>query len=241
MREKHSVDIIVPNRNRLEFAQKTLEVLERNTDWFLVRKLYLYDDQSTDGTREFIEERAKTMPAETEVVSGIFNSPYCCLLDCVAKSEADLICKIDNDCLMPFGWLNCGIGVMDRNPDLDLLGIGYRDEPTPHSGDVLYGYKVAPFIGGVGVLRHSVLKDLPLEVLPAQNWRGIWQQEMKVGWLSPSMQVCLLDWVPWAPWVDHSERYERLGWQRRWGRYQKDDMRMWDWWRPDAPADREAL
>jgi hypothetical protein len=240
MRDPHTVDIMMPSRNRLEFCRKTLEILERNTDWNLVNKLWLYDDQSVDGTREFLYERAQTMPADTEVVSDIFNSPYCALLDCVSKSKTDFICKVDNDCLLPFGWLNAGVGVMDRDPSLDLLGIAYRDDVTPHCGEQLYTYKVSSFIGGIGVYRRDLLKDLPVEILPVQNWRGIWQQEMKVGYLSPSLPVCLLDWMPWDPWVTLSERYEAIGWQRRWGRYGKDNVRLWQWWWPDAPKAEES-
>lgn len=63
--------------------------------------------------------------------------------DYVARADpADVVAKIDNDVIVPPGWLDACHAVMEAHPDLDLLGIeppasrvphfpGMRRSPTP--------------------------------------------------------------------------------------------------------------
>lgn len=46
------VDLFYPAWNRLEFTRETFGALLANTEWPLVRELVVYDDGSSDGTRE---------------------------------------------------------------------------------------------------------------------------------------------------------------------------------------------
>lgn len=229
------VDVVFPARNRLEFTRESLAALKVNTDWSLVDTLFLYDDQSVDGTRQYLEAEAPNMPVKTVFHAGVFNNPLAVLLDAVHKSESEYVAKVDNDAMMPPGWLGVGLEVAQINVDLDLLGIAFRDGLPARAGETEFSYSDARFIGGIGLFRRKVLEKI--EVGPpaaTQHWAGINQADMHVGWLKPGMAVFLLDWLPFSPWVDHSERYEALGWQRRWGRYSDRDTKMWDWWFPSC-------
>jgi len=226
-----AIDVLFLARNRLEFTREALETLKEGTEWPLVETLYLYDDQSSDGTREYLESMVHAMPVKTIFCSGIFNGPMPVLLDCVAKGTGELICKVDNDTLMPPGWLRAGLSVIVEHNDLDLLGIGYRDQLLSKYVGVPLSYEEARFVGGIGIFRRRVLCALPNLPCRDQSWHGINQADMKVGWLYPNALVVLLDRIPFQPWVGHSERYEKLGWQRNWGRYAANGNRpLWGWW-----------
>ena len=49
-----SVSLLFPAFNRLEFTKQSWAALMANTDWSLVSEFHVYDDGSTDGTREWL-------------------------------------------------------------------------------------------------------------------------------------------------------------------------------------------
>ncbi len=50
--------------NRREFTEVSFPMLLANTDWEHVRQLHVYDDGSTDGTKEFLYEAIHECPVE---------------------------------------------------------------------------------------------------------------------------------------------------------------------------------
>ena len=147
------IDILVPCRNRLAFTRESLSVLLRTTDWPLVRHLWLYDDQSEDGTGEYLDEAGRRFNSHgvpTTVRHGKYNSPLGVLTACIKDNPCGRIAKVDNDALMPIGWLGIANSVLTLNPTIDLLGLGYRSALAP---DLYMGpFTVTPsrFIGGIG-------------------------------------------------------------------------------------------
>ncbi len=61
MTDQRSVDLLYLACNRLEFTQETFTALIANTDWQLVHELFVYDDGSQDGTREWLDDNISRM------------------------------------------------------------------------------------------------------------------------------------------------------------------------------------
>jgi len=69
------VDLLYLACNRLEFTRETFATLVRNTDWDLVHELFVMDDGSTDGTRQWLRENATRTPVRTRYLITGFGSP----------------------------------------------------------------------------------------------------------------------------------------------------------------------
>lgn len=228
-------DILFLARNRLEYTCKTLWNLLSNTDWSMVGKLWLYDDQSEDGTREFMEHTF-ARPVETVFTAGVFNTPISILVDMARQSTAPLIAKIDNDMMVPQDWLNVSMRVMEQHEKLQLLGLAWRGGPVVATEE--YSFQETRFIGGVGLFRRQVIVDWyddPLEGAKAQPGRerflrGIDQRDMLSGWLVPNLPICHLDHVPFEPWLGYGKRYVEKGWQRPCSKYDLEMTKLWEWW-----------
>ncbi len=238
-------DVLFVAWNRLEFTKESLRTLFRNTDWTLVNSMTVHDDGSTDGTREFcIEMAAKfnvTFSGERqEGPVGVFNH-------FLKSARAPLVAKIDNDTMVPPGWLNECATVMERSPELHLLGIEPHSPEdaigmhaggppvVPAGGTDTRSYIPARHIGGIGVMRTAVFENN----LPSHGGRygGFthWQYQnvdrVKAGWISPPLPVFLLNRMPLEPWCSLSDEYGRREWQRYAGRYWSEEAsHLWSWW-----------
>jgi glycosyl transferase family 2 len=238
------LDILYLAWNRLEMTCFSFEMLLRNTDWTRVNSLQIYDDGSTDGTREFLLDQMRSVPCSCLFLPTEFRSPVAIMNDYLGRSDAAMFAKIDNDIVVPPGWLGHMLDVMDRNPPLDLLGMeaGRTRPPAEHPGWMgMYGWSQTKHIGGVGVMRTECFRRLGL---PKANGRwGFteWQAEMRPrrGWITPDLLVCSLDMIPTEPWVTLSARYKKEGWQRGWPTYDDSWPDWWKWW-DENPGSEDA-
>jgi len=252
------VSLVFPAYNRLEFTRQSWAALMANTDWSLVQEFHVYDDGSTDGTREFLDgefldrfcsrnpDRHVSHVPEAHWHDTRFRSPMAITLDWIKHSRAPLLAKLDNDTIYPPNWLNAALDVMARKPQIDMLGLEAMRQTAPASPDGTYQgangvarYNKLParFVSGLGIYRRAAFSNS----LPADGgYFGLeeWQQatkEIQSGWIIPSLPVFLLDRMPNEPWRSLSEEYVRKGWQREWSlslRYKPEQHAMWDWWRP---------
>jgi GT2 family glycosyltransferase/glycosyltransferase involved in cell wall biosynthesis len=234
------VDLLYLARNRLEFTRETFECLLANTDWRLVRELFVYDDGSVDGTREWLQQQHAQAPTRTSFVRTQFHSPVAAMGHFIEAAQAPLLAKTDNDAMLPPGWLRESLDVMARHPELSLLGIEAMypvDEGSPGART----YEPAAFVSGLGVYRRAAFtRSLPVAY---RKWFGLeeWQQRqgpgLVRGWIRPALPVFLLDRVPFPPWSSHSAAYIRRGWQREWPNYDPA-CTLWEWrWPRPAPAE----
>lgn len=237
--EPHSVDLLYLACNRLEFTQETFTTLVANTDWAYVRELVVYDDGSVDGTREWLAENVAAAPVQTRFVQTQFGSPVAAMGHFIERAAAPILAKCDNDAMYPPGWLCQSLAVLDRHPELALLGI---EAMYPHSDDPALprGYVPAEFISGLGLYHRTVFQYSRPRAY--QKWFGLeeWQMAqgrgLTRGWINPALPVFLLDRFPHAPWCDYSDRYIQVGWQRSWPRY-PCDSELWQWrWPASSPA-----
>ena len=160
--------------------------------------------------------------------------------------SAPWFAKIDNDTIVPPGWLDACIAIAETD-NTDLIGIESRYcqfppmvvTPGPDPYPVVK-YRPTDHVGGIGLFRREVFDRYPLPK-PNNTYYGFtewqWQHpDVRKCWIDPPLPVFLLDHLPMEPWKSLGEEYERNGWQRRqWGYYDEvEDRKLWEWWNPLA-------
>ncbi len=243
------IDILFPSSSRPEFAAASLEALGANTDWSLVRNLIIYTDG--EPMREGFIARAPIPLDVLEYDHDPHGGPVAIMLDYLERTPAAVFAKIDNDVIVPPGWLNAAADVMDRHPELDLLGLepplSRTPDPWAHGkrppapeldgppGLHNYrGYARAEAIGGVGLMRSAAFQGRP-RMVPHSTYGGFtnWQTEnadVRKGWIVPPLSLFLLDRLPFEPWASLSRRYIAQGHQRPWTNYGPEAAALWQWW-----------
>ena len=95
------IAIVVVTYNRLEYTKKTIERLLSDTDDF---DLYIWDNASTDETPEYLKDGLSDPRIQEVILSkenvgqtGAMNYAW-------SKTKAQLVGKLDNDCLVTPGW-----------------------------------------------------------------------------------------------------------------------------------------
>ncbi len=243
------MDILFVTFNRQAFTEFSFDMLIANTDWSLVDRLVVWDDYSTDGTLDWLRENLDRVPkAEVQLRVGGYRSPVAIMNRYIERfgGETDLFAKIDNDIVVPPGWLNDLLRVMDANPKLELLGMEAAftrtrgPDPDPFGHDC-HTWEPCSHIGGVGLMRTSAF--LKRRKIPASGRFGFtqfqeWDDNLQRGWITPDLHVACLDQIPFEPWRSLSVRYVQEGWQREWPTYGEIDY-FWEWW-PDYAREAAA-
>jgi hypothetical protein len=223
------IDLLFLTHNRIEFTKASLTALIANTNWREVKTLILYDDDSSDGTREYLN--GIKCPSRIERRYGKYGSPvavmndYLCGLD---PCDNRMFGKIDNDTMVPPRWLDEALKPMCKYPGLSLLGI---EAFNPiEGGNINRGFTEARFIGGIGLMRNGCFVTLPRP--KGRFGFTAWQEKTefgKKGWIDPSLPVFLLDRIPREPWMTLSKGYEAEGLQRHWDVYPEHFKVLWEW------------
>src|SRR4051794_5054642 len=101
------IDLLYLTHDRLEFTKASVTALLANTDFRRVRRVYLYDDNSTDGTRDYL--LAVKFPVDCVYYCfGEFGGPVGCMNDYLSSLDPldeTVFAKVDNDVMLPPGWL----------------------------------------------------------------------------------------------------------------------------------------
>lgn len=246
------IDILYLTWNRREFTRFSLRMLIQNTDWSLVNRLVIHDDGSdvAEGTVGVIRSAAAELRARGVNVFEYerswqlrFGSPPAVMnwfLD--GYAESDRFVKLDSDIVVPPGWLEALIGVMDRSPELDLLGFeAGRMGPPGHNGAPWdwerpvdgYSWEPCSHIGGVGMMRVRAFEKHPaLEEGQGRFGFTAWQHEYEPvrGWITPDLLVAELSRVPLEPWIRLAAEYADRDWERPWPKYHPRWDYWWSWW-----------
>lgn len=122
--------------NRLELTKQTLADLLQTTDYPF--ELILVDNASQDGTpdflKQFCEENCKpesyfkkfTIQLNTEN-KGIAIARNQCLL----LAQGEWLSTLDNDVLLPRGWLTECIDICTKNPKYGMVGVNFENVAYP--------------------------------------------------------------------------------------------------------------
>src|SRR6185312_2132339 len=115
------IDLLYITHNRLRFTQESVKCLLGNTQWDRIRLVRVHDDSSTDGTQEFMASVEWPVPREWrwKPIGGPVAAMNALLSDSAGEGSP-IIAKIDNDVLLPKGWLGDCCRVMNQQPELDL-------------------------------------------------------------------------------------------------------------------------
>lgn len=229
-------------------------MLEVNTNWDLVERLHVYDDGSEDGTAEWLQEACENLGfgvqdggIEVQFRQTNHGGPVGVMLDYLSRSTCDVFAKIDNDIVVPPGWLEALLATWEANEGIELLGMEAGRIATPE-GDVPLVHEIEPcsHIGGVGLMSRLAFTTRPPMGNGGRFGFTEWQQtyEPVRGWINPDLLVSSLDQVPVQPWVDLSDFYVDEGWQRKWPRYHSVHTRAyWGWWAKEediVPTEEES-
>jgi len=153
------LSVVIGTYNRLDLLKGCLaSILERPMETRVV--VYVTDAGSTDGTQDFLRaaaneclvpvlvgKRLGQAKAYNEVFKSI-NTPY--------------VAWLSDDNEVVNGGLDVGVRILDRNPDIGMVGLKVRDVGGP--------FVDAPYIGGIspigilnvnqGLLRTDVLREV---------------------------------------------------------------------------------
>jgi len=123
-----TVAVLYLTYNRLEYTKLSLKALLENTEYPF--ELHIVDNGSTDGTQEWLEQQRDLFP---EVIRSLtlnnenrgLAAPTNEFWD---RTGTDLIGKVDNDTLVPKGWLS---KLVEAHLNSDRLGVigGFHFQP----------------------------------------------------------------------------------------------------------------
>ena len=233
--QQSKCDIVFLAKGRTEFTVASLQALQANTNWERVSKLYCYTD-----------EAFYPLPG---ILRNAFDSPVVVMMDYLEGGPSPLWVKLDNDVIVPPGWLDTCLDVMDAHLDLDLLGIeppmsrtaapwaNGKRVAAPESQCATPGYAPCNSIGGIGLFRSRAWQNRPA-MRPFATYGGFtdWQlregrKGLKIGWIVPPLKLFLLDRLPIEPWASLSRRYIAEGLQRPWTAYtEAEAAALAGWW-----------
>lgn len=253
------IDLLYVACNRLAFTTETTHALLRHTDWSLVRRLYVHDDGSDDGTAEFLDAALEKHTAHLPDLDVVFQSkqlggPVAAmnwLLEHSADDPCDVFGKVDNDMVVCPGWLNEMLRVLNLHPDLDILGMEpFVGGPEPVEFDAfgsigawqnacwLEGRTITPasHIGGKGLIRRRAFEHPRSDKMWADGYQGFtqWQhrnRHVRKAWITPDLPVFGLDQIPVEEWQQITAGYVADGVQRAWPPYHHAS-RYHEWWQP---------
>jgi len=165
-----NASIVLVTYNRLEYTKKTINCLLNDQDEF---DLYIWDNASIDGTKEYLMEEIKDSRIK-EIYLSIENLGQTAAMNYFwAKCNTDLVGKLDNDILISPGWVKT---ISEAHKDIEMLGA----VACWHFWEEDFNYEIAkkkikkygnhqilkhPFVGGTGFLlkRKTYLKMGPWE------------------------------------------------------------------------------
>lgn len=248
------IDILYLAKGRPEFTGASLRALAQSRSNWGGISLVLYTDGAALPGYLSWPERANP---DTYIEPHHYGGPVAIMNHFLSRPGSDLFIKLDNDVIVPPGWLNQCLDVMEAHPELDLLGIEPpasrtpapwatgKPVPTPELARYCLsgkkweqGYAPCDSIGGIGMMRRSAFANRkPMEPHGPNGVGGFtdWQlahPEVKKGWIVPPLKLFLLDRLPVEPWASLSKRYIAEGIQRPWTNYPESASHLWEWWRP---------
>lgn len=113
-----SIDLVLITYNRLDYTKKALEsILADPSEKF---NLYIFDNASKDGTHEYLKNEVKDPRIQDIILSKENIGQTAAVNKIWSKSKADLLGKLDNDCLVTPGWTRT---LAQAHNDIDNLGV----------------------------------------------------------------------------------------------------------------------
>src|SRR6056297_3387710 len=116
-----SIDLIFITFNRLDYTKRALaSVLKDSSEDF---SLTIWDNGSTDGTVEYLKEEVDDNRIRNIVLSKDNNGQIYAANKIWQNSKADLLGKLDNDCIVTPGWTQTFERAHREIPELGVLAM----------------------------------------------------------------------------------------------------------------------
>ncbi|MBW2143092.1 MAG: glycosyltransferase [Deltaproteobacteria bacterium] len=144
--EMPQVSIIIPVFNKVDFTQKCLETLYKNTPDEIRFEVIMVDNGSTDATPDYLEKALKRYPG-LRVLSNSENLGFarsCNQGACAVSSEYLLF--LNNDTEVQGGWIEPLMTVLDSDPNVVAVGskMLFPDNTIQHAGVIILHDKRLP-------------------------------------------------------------------------------------------------
>ncbi|MHC4738326.1 MAG: glycosyltransferase family 2 protein [Planctomycetota bacterium] len=188
-----SIHLVFLSHNRLEYTKLALaSILEDVTEEF---SLTVWDNASTDGTVEYL--KGLNDPRILDLILSKENVGQTAAVNQVwSSSKADLLGKLDNDCLLTPGWTRI---LAQAHYDINKLGVvacwhyfpdDFNYERAKHKIQNFGKHKILrhPWTCGTGFLikRETFLKFGPIQrETVTQYWLRMSSEDYINGWYYP--------------------------------------------------------
>jgi glycosyltransferase involved in cell wall biosynthesis len=183
------IDLVLITYNRMEYTRLALaSVLADPTEEF---SLTIWDNASTDGTVEYLKKEVND-PRISDVVFSKENVGQTAAVNEIwGKSKAELLGKLDNDCLVTPGWTRT---LAQAHRDIEKLGViacwhffpdDFDYERARHKIQQFNGHQIFrhPWTCGTGLL---IKRDTFRKLGPIQNkaTTQYWLQMAQAGFIN---------------------------------------------------------
>jgi hypothetical protein len=138
--------------------------------------------------------------------------------DSIKDKDYDFIAKMDNDCIVPTNWLNDILEVFEKS-DADILS----PNVMPSNAAFTYGkddknclYRPASIVGGLWVMKYSLIKDMVFERHELNGLTGATtilrqiatENDPKIGWVADVTVQDMGHWSGMSPFHIKSKSHE---------------------------------
>ncbi len=115
------VSIGMVTYNQKNLTALCLESILRSTE-YPNYEIVVVDNGSTDGTREWLEERARVVP-ELRVVFNEANEGFAAGCNrAFAEARGKILCFLNNDTVVTRGWLSAMVRELESSPSIGMVG-----------------------------------------------------------------------------------------------------------------------
>jgi GT2 family glycosyltransferase len=132
MKRPETTTLMMVTYNRLDHTKRTIDGLKKSVD--IPYKFVIVDNNSTDGSVEFLEDFAK-QNANVHLIKNSENKGIGVArnqgLAAANDLDTDWYCTIDNDVEMPDGWLSDCIDILKNNAAFGCMGVNMEPNPYP--------------------------------------------------------------------------------------------------------------
>lgn len=156
-----TISIVIGTCNRISMLRQSLNSLVKKID--ADHEIIVIDAGSDDGTGRYLETLSSDKSNNLRYVQDGEKLGQARSLNRVFKGmDAKYLCWLSDDNVVADGSIDSGVGILDNNPDLGLLGLKVIDKSGPH--------KDSEYIGGLwssgilnvnqGIIRYKLFKEV---------------------------------------------------------------------------------
>lgn len=215
------ITVIFPMFNRVEYTKlsfpKVVHECLKNKD--LIESIFVYDDNSEDGSSEFVQPIINRYKNDLNFVytrKSIGNSTFQ-INNTYKNTESKYLVKIDNDIVIPTGYFQTLHWLMEKHQNIGFLMMPeVADFPFINPKENL-SLTDRTHIGGVGIFRRSIFVKKG-DIISDKKFFGFttYQNQAKV---EQSVRTCELTGsgnmnLDASPVYSMVKEYEKAGWGR---------------------------